>query len=195
MVQTTVTAQSNFIRSYGLSFRKGIKRLEFNLDEFFHNIHFFFKHSRAHREAYASVEEVTEVAARYAMQYTETQSLTIKYVAVRILQQWKILKEYFLKFLPKKNNFKSTVANTDRCKRICAALQDPLTEAYTSFSAYSTTDFEDFVLLFQSDEPRIHLLHFSKSKLVSNLQQKFIRKKFQSGVDSENLLVDIYFGD
>ena len=51
----------------------------------------------------------------------------MKYVAVRILQQWKNFKEYFLKFLSKQSDFKSTVANTDRYKRICAALQDPLT--------------------------------------------------------------------
>ena len=72
--------------------------------------------------------------------------------------------QYFLKFLPKENNFKSTVANADRCKRICAALQKALTEAYTSFCAYSTTEFEDF-LQFQSDEPRIHSLYFSMANL------------------------------
>ena len=78
----------------------------------------------------------------------------------RILQQRKNLKEYFLKFLPKESNFKSTVANTDRYKRICAALQNPLTEAYTSFCAHSATEFEDFLLELQSDQQRIHLLHF-----------------------------------
>ena len=101
------------------------------------------------------------------MQHTETRWLTMKYIAVRILQQWKNLKEYFL-FLPKESNFKSTVANTDRYKTICAALQDPLTEAYMSFCAYSTTVFEDF-LKFQSDEPRIYLLYSSMCKLVSKL--------------------------
>ena len=65
------------------------------------------------------------------MQHTETRWLTMKYVAVRVLQQWKNFNEYFLKFLPRKSNFKSIVANTDRYQRICAALQDPLTEAYT----------------------------------------------------------------
>ena len=117
----------------------------------------------------------------------------MKYVAVRILQQWKILKEYFLKFLPNESNFKSTVANTDCYMRICAALQDPVTEAYTSFCAYSTTKFEDILLQFHSDEPRIHLLYFSMFKHVLSLQQKFIRKKFLCGVDSETLLAGIHF--
>ena len=54
------------------TFRKGVLKLEMNVDEFFHDIFFFFKHSSACREDYASVEEVTEVVARYAMQHTET---------------------------------------------------------------------------------------------------------------------------
>ena len=65
--------------------------LGFDVDEFFHDIHFFFKYYSAHREDYASVEESTEVAAQYTRQHTETLWLTLKYVAVRIWQQWKSL--------------------------------------------------------------------------------------------------------
>ena len=97
-----------------------------------------------------------------------------------------------MKFLPIESNFKSTVANKDLYRRIRAALQDPLTEACTSFCAYSTTEFEDF-LPFQSYEPRIHMLYDSMCKLVSSLQQKFIGKKLLSGVDSKNIFVDIHF--
>ena len=79
--------------------------------------------------------------------------------------------KYFFKFLPKESNFKFTVANTDRFRMICAALQDPVTEAYTSFCADSTAQFEDFLLQFQSDEPRKRLLYFSMCKLTSNLSE------------------------
>ena len=156
-------------------------------------IFIFFKHSFARREDYASVK-VKEVATQYAMQHTETRWLTMKYVAVRVLQQWKNFNEYFLKFLPRKSNFKSTVANTDRYQRICAALQDPLTEAYTSFCAYSTsTEFEDFLLQLQSNNPKIRLLYFFICKVVSNSQQKFIRKKLLCGKENRKalLFVDI----
>ena len=79
------------------------------------------------------------------MQHTETLWLSMKYFAVKLLQQWKNLKEYFLKVFPKESNFTSTVANTHRYKRIYAALQGPLTEAYISFCSYPTTKFEDFL--------------------------------------------------
>ena len=83
------------------AFREGIKKLDFDVDEFFYD-NFFFKHSSARRGDYASLEETTEMAARYALQHSETRWLSMKYVAVRIMQQWKNLKEYFLKFCPNK---------------------------------------------------------------------------------------------
>ena len=116
----------------------------------------------------------------------------MKYVAVRILEQWKNLEVYFLQFLPKQSNFRSSVANTDRYKRISEALRDPLTEAYVSFCAYSATEFEDFLLSFQSDEPKIHLLYPSMCKLVSILMRKLASKKLLSDADAEKLLVDIH---
>ena len=89
------------------------------------------------------------------MQHTETRWLTIKYVAVILLQHLKF-EGLLLEVFTQESNLKSTVA----WKRICAALHDRLTEAYISFCAYSTTEFEDF-FQFQSDEPRVHLLYFS----------------------------------
>ena len=146
------------------AFKKGIKKLDFDMDEFFHDIH-FFKHSSARREDYASLEETTEVAAWYALQHSETRWLSMKYVAVRIMQQWKNLKEYFLKFLPQQSNFKHAVATTARYKRICAGLQNPLSQAYISFCVFCAEAFEEFLVPLQSDEPKVHLLYPSMCKL------------------------------
>ena len=62
-----------------IAFRKGIKSLysntinisgekesTFDLDDFFNDLHFFFKLSSARREDYASLETVTNVVAQYA---------------------------------------------------------------------------------------------------------------------------------
>ena len=109
------------------------------------------------------------------------------------MQQWKNLKEYFLKFLPQQSNFKHAVATTARYMRICAALQNPLSQAYISFCAFSAEVFEDFLVPLQSDEPKVHLLYPSMCKLDSHLMLKFIRKKVLSSVYTENLLIDIHF--
>ena len=141
------------------AFRKGIKSLysntinisgekesTFDLDDFFNDLHFFFKLSSARREDYASLENATNVVAQYAKKHVETRWLTMKYVALRLLEQWPNLKEYFLNFLPKQSNFKSEIAKTYRYIRIKEAVEELLTEAYVSFCAFTAHDFESFLL-------------------------------------------------
>lgn len=58
-----------------------IKTATFDLDEYFNDIHFFFKKSSAHREDYKSLEKVTGIVAEYAKRHAETRWLTMKYEA------------------------------------------------------------------------------------------------------------------
>ena len=139
------------------------------LDKSFSDIHFFFKLSSARREDYASLVSVTNVVAEYAKKHVETRWLTMKYVALRIVEQWDNLTEYFLKFLPKQKNFKSTIMKTERYQRISESVKDPLNLCYTSFCAFATIDFESFLLPFQSEEPMIHLLYSEMYKLLESL--------------------------
>ena len=67
-----------------------------------------FKLSRARHEDYALLGELTNVVANYAMKYTSTRWLRMKYVCIRLLDQLLNLKEYFLKLLP----------NTDQHKQL-----------------------------------------------------------------------------
>ena len=84
----------------------------------------------------------------------------MKYVSVRVLEQYDNLTEYFLNFLPKNDkSFKSSIATTARYQRIKAALTDNFTEAYVSFCAFAANEFEKFLLPFQGGEPIIHLLY------------------------------------
>ena len=50
----------------------GEKEPTFNLDNFFNNLHFFFKLSSARQEDYASFENVSNVVAQYAKKHVET---------------------------------------------------------------------------------------------------------------------------
>ena len=131
----------------------------FNMDDFFQDLHFFFKRSRARREDYASLETITGVTAEYMKKHAETRWVSMKYVALRCLEQWENLKEYFLKFIPQQKNFKKEVEKTQRYLRIKTALSEPLMEAYVSFVAFVAHDFEEFLVPFQSAEPMIHLLY------------------------------------
>ena len=88
------------------------KETNFNLDDFFQDVHFFFKLSSARREDYASLETVTSVIAEYMKRHAETRWVSMKYVALRVLEQWETFNEYFLKYLPQQKDFKKDVKNT-----------------------------------------------------------------------------------
>ena len=82
----------------------------------------------------------------------------MKCVAVRYLERWPNLKEYFLTFLPKQKNFKWEIENTARYTRLKTYFADPTMESYVTFVAFVSQDFEAFLLPFQSKDPMIHLL-------------------------------------
>ena len=100
----------------------------------------------------------------------------MKYVALRTVEQWANLQEYFMKFLPKQNGF-TKLSQSVRYQRIAAALKDNSTVAYISFCAYVSQYFEAFLLPFQGEEPMIHLLYPEMINLFTKLMRKFIKKK------------------
>ena len=100
--------------------------------------------SSARREDYANLVDATNLVAEFAIEHIELRWLSMKYVAVRILEQSVNLKEYFLTFLPKLKNF-NVLFKTDRYKRFCQALRNDFhTQGYLVFFAFSAQDFEAF---------------------------------------------------
>ena len=158
------------------AFRKGLGKFQFEFDDFFNDIHFFFKLSSARREDYVSLQTITNVAAEYAKKHTSTTWLSMKYVCIRILEQLPNLKEYFLEFLPKTKEF-SKLKTSERYLRICNQLIDDTTEIYLSFCAFCAEDFESFLTQFQFDQPMIHVLYDGMFNLLTNLMKRFIKKE------------------
>ena len=72
------SATSNSEGSGGLPQKRGT----FDLDDFFTDIHSFFRLSSARREDYTSQESVTGVVAEYAKKHSETRRVSMKYAAV-----------------------------------------------------------------------------------------------------------------
>ena len=91
------------------SFKKGVLQLPIDIDNFVVNLHVFFKLSSARHEDYSHLEDVTEVTAHYVLRHSSVLWLTMKYVLVRITEQWPNLKEYFITFIPKQKEFKQTI--------------------------------------------------------------------------------------
>ena len=100
----------------------------------------------------------------------------MKYVCIRLLEQLPNLKEYFLKFLPKIDQY-NKLKKTESYQRIKSILADPMSEVYLSFCAFATGDFKLFLLQFQNDQPMIHMLYDGMFNILTNLMKKFMKKK------------------
>ena len=74
-------------------FKKGISKLPLVIDQFAVNFDSLFKPCSARRENYAKLQELSEVAAQYVLRHSLVRWLRIKYVVIRIIEQWSNLKE------------------------------------------------------------------------------------------------------
>ena len=160
------------------AFRRGIISMSYELDQFFTDIHFFFKLSSARREDYRSLHTLTDNLDKFVIKHVLIRWLSMKHVAIRVVEQWDNLTEYFLEFLPKQKDAFRKIKETTRYQRISEALEDSITLAYVSFCAFVARDFEMFLLPFQSNRPTIHLLYPEMQSLLQNLMLKFIRPKY-----------------
>ena len=163
------------------AFAEALKTLKetINLDQIAIDLHVFFKHSAARREDYVSVSSITDVTSQFVLKHCQSRWLSLDRVLVRIVEQFKNLKEYFLVKLPSLPGFtgKNGIRETDRYQRIHKALTDPKTKIYMSFIINLAQNFKDFILPLQSVEPKIHLLYDKSTKLISDVALRFIDKE------------------
>ena len=122
--------------------------MSFNLGHFFTDIHFFFKLSSARREDQQSLQSLTDTFDKFVIKRVEAKWLSRKQVAVRVVEQWGSLTEYFLKCFPKQKDAFREINKTARYQRIAEALEDTITLADVSFCAFIARDFEMILLPF-----------------------------------------------
>ena len=155
-------------------FRKGVTEFVFDVETIVNDISFYFKMSAARRQDYKLMEMFTEIEAKYALKHTIVRWLSLKNPVLRILEQYGNVDEYFLKYLPKQDNFNSKIKSSPRYKRIIDFLKNPISKAELCFIAFVAHEFEDFILTMQTSEPMIHCIYEKISSLIFNLMKKFV---------------------
>lgn len=145
-----------------------------SFDEFATDVHFFLKYSAARREDYKCIEEVTQETAKFFLKYVSSRWLTTGPVAQRLLDQWENMCEYFLKFLPSQKS-QGKHLNTERYKRIRAALKNPVMPSFLAFLTFTHKYFENFSLCFQSESPKIHVLYEEMNNLIRSVMTQVLK--------------------
>ena len=80
----------------------------------------------------------------------QTWRLSLKQVAVCVVELWGNLTEYFPKFLPKQKDAFRKIKKTARYQSLAEALEDSIFLVYVSFSVFVAQDFEMRLSPFQS---------------------------------------------
>ena len=167
------------------AFRAGVNALNFNIDSFIIDVNFFFKLSAARRADYKQMQKFTDVISHFIQKHSSTMWVTLRKICVKVSEQYQNLREFFLKFLPKKSTFTSTVRDAERYKRIKEVFGNETSVPYIACIAFIANDFEIFLKTFQSIKSRIHILYSEMNKLLTSLMSKFIKSKLLKD-DSNN---------
>lgn len=153
-----------------------LKELTFDINTFLYNVWYFFKNSSARREDYKFSELITEIESQVILKHVSSRWLSMRPVQQRIIAQWENLKEYFLTFLPKQENFTKKIEPTEKYQSIRKGLTSKTSVLFMSFTVYVAEILEEFLILFQSSKPLIHILYPSIGDLLFKLMSNFIKK-------------------
>lgn len=108
-------------------------------------------------EDFEQIQEKVKIPQHQSIKYSSTRWTTLKSSCSRIVEQYPALKEYFFKFLLSKKKFEKLLTS-QKYQTICDYLRQPDLLAKLNFVIDNAALFEGFSLLFQKDEPLIHIL-------------------------------------
>ena len=109
--------------------------------------------------------EILAILSRLDYQYSGVRFLSIYIVVVRIIEQYKPLKELFLVTIPK---YHSKVRKQSRVRRITEMMRNIYTLPTLHFMTFALKIYQIYELIFQKNEPTIHLLYDQQVDIFRN---------------------------
>lgn len=165
------------------SFAKGLEEYGLKVDELAVDIHSFFKLSSARREDFSFYQLEEDVENHVFLRHVPTRWLTLADVIARILEQWSPLCSFFLDLAKKEN----TAPKSTAFKRICTKLQTKSTLPELLFLQTVIPPFQEFLRLFQTQSPLIHVLYSEMQNLALKLLSRFMQPRIFEGKEGPEL--------
>ena len=144
------------------SFGKGLDKYGKDAEQLLIDLHSLFKYSAARRQDYKNLQLNLDLELKLFIEHSSLRWLSIGPAVRRILEQWQAI-EQFVKFLesdPKR------IPQSAAFRRVQAAIKRNEILVQLNFIASTVTLFETFMLNFQNDEPKIHVLYEQMVDLV-----------------------------
>ena len=167
------------------SFGKGLESYGKNISEFIIEIHQWFKLSAARREDFALLQESKGHKKLCFLKHVECRWLTLEPAIERIIMQYELLQQHFMKDIPKDGN--KTVLTNARYLRVKKSLENKETLVQLHFLKSACILFTPFLKLFQKREPLVHILHSECSQLLRSVMGRFMKLELIEGKDGGSL--------
>ncbi|CAF3132982.1 unnamed protein product [Rotaria sp. Silwood2] len=169
------------------AFKRGFTQNDWQIEDILYDFWFFFSRSSVRREDYLKVVETIGVGVgRFVKRFVITRWIEVGPVIERIIDQWPILIEYFLVYLPK---IDKKIINNDRWKRIQTQLEQKKTLVRFHFILYVYRHiFSKPLTWLQQKQPLIHLLFEECSNLFRNILISFIKDDLLTNKTVKQLL-------
>ncbi|CAF3008436.1 unnamed protein product [Rotaria sp. Silwood2] len=169
------------------AFKQGFTQNDWQIEEILYDFWFFFSRSSARREDYLNlVKTIGDGVGRFMKRFVITRWIEVGPVIERVIDQWPILTEYFLVYLPKINK---KIIDDDRWKRIKKQLEQKQTLVHFHFILYVYRHiFSKPLTWLQQQQPLVHMLFDECSNLLKNVLNSFIKDDLSTNKTVQQLL-------
>lgn len=152
------------------AFRKGLEAFGADVGDMVITVNAFFDGWPSRQEAFLDAQIKVNVPQHCFVKHITSRWLTLSTAAKRLQEQWPALEQFFLQDIPKSGtpNIKK-IAQTAQYKNISNHLKNSFMKAEVSFVIESAAIFERFLLIFQKDEPLIHILFEEVMELTATV--------------------------
>jgi hypothetical protein len=162
------------------AFGAALDETGWEMDAVIIDIYQWFKLSAARREDYINVQKLLDVPEQTFLRFVQCRWLSLLPALERVSQQWDSLYEYFVKYLPAKQQ---QACKNDRYKRIHRFMKEETSKAKIQFLINAAIIFNSFLTLFQAEGPLIHILYPKIVELYKQVLTKFVKEEFVSKED------------
>ena len=156
------------------AFGKGLEKCGKEIEQLCMDLHALFKYSTARCEDFREVQIEMDLDLTNFLQHTVVRWLSIGPAVKRILEQWEAVTQFVTdlakdpKKLPRSINFK-------RVHMMLNAKEKMVTRVLLEFLNDVIPVFEQFLLLFQTASPVIHIMYDSMCDILVRLLRRFMK--------------------
>lgn len=172
------------------AFLKGLEKLGHNCSDLIIAVKNFFKDRPSRWEDYQKIQIKMKVPQHCFIKHVSSRWLTLSDAAQRLLEQWKAVEHYFLKYIPKSC---PNLEKTNTYKTIYNFLKSSRMKAEIIFVISSANLFTKFTGVFQKSEPLIHLVYSEIMLLLKSIMLRFCKPKAIEILEKGNSCVEEIF--